>query len=167
MCKKNLLMIVLGYVFLFSCQENTKTSVPAKMFLKKHIEKWQSIETGLEYHSTLLLKKDNSFYFSFKAGIGKGLSNGTWVVDSPYIILNSYKTDSCYYVSKFGNEWINISDSLEVYTPITTIDGCVPKNSVKYVIFENDTLYLKNDTLFYKYSDRNIPFTANIFVRSN
>ena len=162
--KISLMFVILFFILMFKCNSNIKKGTTAKTIFC-NIERWESIESDLIYKSTLLLKPDNSFTFFFEACISKGFSKGTWIKDGNNIILNSSIINSCYYISNFGEEWFNIYDTNGIKRK-TTIDRCIPISNIEYVVFNNDSFYKKNDTLFYR-NKKNVPYTVNNFIKTN
>ncbi len=141
-----------------SCKQATNTN--AEEFVKK----WQSVENPLLFKAALSIKEDGTFSYTQNTELGKGFSIGDWVIESSYLILSSEKPDSCYYITEYGDEWSIVSDSVLDEGMNTTIKGCVPDNYIEYVVFEKDSFYIRNDSLFHSSEPNEIfPFYTNVF----
>lgn len=131
----------------------------------KYIGIWHSVENPVMTSSTLKLKKDGTFYYHLDTEWSEGLSRGNWKKVRTGIELTSDEIDTCYYVKEFGNDFIDITDSVKLSERKTTIENCIPANkSKKYVYFQKDVFYLKNDSLFHiSEPNKDIPFLLNVF----
>ena len=141
-------------IFQVSCTNNTnKTKINSLnvQFKDSFVKEWISIEDKFPFNSKLWIRNNYSFQYEYSSCLIRGYSKGEWIVDSPYIILSSYKIDSCMYLSEYGINCIPISENGEADEIIKakTIKGCSPSTLTRYVNFERDSFYLIKETLFY------------------
>jgi hypothetical protein len=159
--KKNILFILI-LIFSMSCKncDETKDNEPIKQCDSLYVNTWFMIVRQYPYSSKLFIYDNYSFRYEFSS-LSYGFSQGNWHVDSPFIVLNSFQIDTCMYFSRFGEECIPIDgfNDVDKVLKATTIDGCTPLTQISYVVFEKDSFYLSNDTMFYfnKNADKHCP----------
>jgi len=148
---------------IISCNNITKPIENAfvKNEINPFVNTWIMVSSQYPFSSKLIVYNDFRFRYEFSS-LSNGFSEGYWQLDSGIIVLNSFKLDSCMYYSRFGEECIPIDDFREVDKKLlaTTLDNCFPNSQDVYVVFERDSFYLSNDTLFY--SKKNIDINCPI-----
>lgn len=153
-----LCLIVLLAITTSACKQTTNTNT--EVFVKT----WQSVENPLRFKSTLSISEDGSFSYAQEAELGKGFSNGKWIIEGSYLILSSNKPDSCYYVAEYGNEWTAVTDGVLSEGMKTPLNDCQPENYIEFVVFERDSFYIRNDSLFHSSEPNDLfPFYTNVF----
>ncbi len=151
-------LAILLSLFCLSCRQMVNTN--AEDFTKT----WQSVENPLLFKATLSINEDGTFSYTHDAELGKGFSNGDWVIKNSYLILSSEKPDSCYYIAEYGKEWSIVTDSVMDEGVSTTIKGCIPDKYTEFVVFEADSFYIRNDSLFHSSEPNELfPFYTNVF----
>ena len=154
-----------------SCLNNQKTKSDNNFDGKQNnnlfIRKWYSIESVIPNNSVLALKSDSTFHYTYRACLAKGYSEGTWKINSKFIILNSSIIDSCLFLIDFGNncEYVEAGNSIKSKLK-KTIEDCSPINKdLIYFHFNSDSFYIKDDTLFHVQKTGSICLDSiNIFV---
>ncbi len=127
------------------------------IFSNSFINKWTIVDNNSKYRSKLDVLGDSSFFYEFNASFFSGFSKGYWVIDSPYIVLTSYKIDTCMYLNRFGHECQPVTNEYKSNSEIFNIKtkkDCNPLSKFQiFMEFKNDSFYLERDTLFFKYED--------------
>lgn len=147
---------IVGILIIFiSCQNIDNKGVVESLGAidnesNEFIGKWVSVDNVIPKNAILWIKEDNTFKYEFKAGLSSGFSNGKWVLDSTFIVLNSNEIDTCLYSTLFKRDCAPISDRKSVEELVTTTQkGCNPEKYVIYVRFVQDSFYIHNDTLVF------------------
>lgn len=153
--KQNILLSVICVFLLLSCSNDEKTNTITNGYLYT----WTSINSIHPFEGTLIIKEDSTFEYRDRIGF----SFGSWKTDSLFIVLNSFKTDSCLYISFFKDKCFLPPQNEEELLRIreksirTTVKGCEPTTHMtNYRVFQNDSFYLQSDTLIYNLSDKNL-----------
>lgn len=125
---------------------------------------WESIDRGFPYKSHLIINLDSTFEFEYGACMSFGYSQGNWLIKDSIIILNSFETDSCFYLSNFGVDCFSIDD----YSIETTKPECEPTQYIDYIRFDQEEFYVENDTLKHVVKgQKRCPEIKNNFFRGN
>ena len=165
---KTNLIILLNSIcafLLFSCSNNENTN----SVVNEYLYTWTSINSIHPSEGFLIIKEDSTFEYQDRTSF----SFGNWKFDSLYIILNSFKTDSCLYISNFNEKCFlppkNEKELLELREKLrlTTVMGCEPNlNAQIYNVFKNDSFYLQGDTLIYNLSEKDLcSYLRDTFIR--
>lgn len=151
-------LAILLSLFCLSCRQRTNTNP------EDFIKTWQSVENPLPYKAILSINEDGTFRYTQDAELGEGFSNGTWVIKHSYLILSSENPDSCYYIADYGEEWSIVTDNVMDEGANTTIRDCIPNDYTEFIVFELDSFYIRNDSLFHSSEpDELFPFYTNVF----
>lgn len=148
------ILYILTIVFFNACVNGPQKeieNIKRKVISSPFIGKWESLKRAYPYKSHLILYEDSTFHFGYGACAARGFSRGKWTGNNSKIILNSDKTDSCMFLSFFGQECflIDENDTSENILEKTKHD-CNPTNYEKeYIKFTNEEFYIENDTLKY------------------
>jgi hypothetical protein len=113
----------------------------------KFIGTWTSVDKITPYKAILTISSDSTFNFSYGACQARGFSEGAWKLLDSLIVLNSYKTDSCYFVSGFGMHCYEITDTS--HWGKKTHKDCDATFDMFYTIFDDDQFEIRNDSLYH------------------
>jgi hypothetical protein len=135
----------------------------------KFIGTWESFEREYPYQAYLIIEKDYTFHFEFGACLTSGYSKGKWELKDSMIILNSIQTDLCMFLDYFNDDCILIDvNTMKNFVVEKSISDCEPKYGTEYIIFNNEKLYIDNDTLKHIIKEIKLcPEIRNIFFRIN
>ena len=149
--RQTVFFLLIVVLFFTSCiQEVEKKAIDIDQIdiPNEFIGNWVSLDRVYPYKAYLIIKSDSTFHFEYGACSAGGFSNGKWVKKDSIIILNSIKTDSCMYLSPFGQDCILIEEiDRSEFVAEKTIPDCNPKNTDDYIEFKNEEFYINNDTL--------------------
>lgn len=126
--------------FLLSCKKSE--SLP-----NKFVGTWYDTEYIVPGRSSIKINLDSSFSYQSAGCQSRVISKGKWKIVGDSLELNSTSSDTCYkmfpfiFCIPFGEN--NRKDVL-------TITDCNPLGDTSFAIFEKETFYIKNDSLFYK-----------------
>jgi hypothetical protein len=146
-CKIKILGLFL--LIISACNNNRSQTItePKKEVFRsnKFVGEWVSLEKEIPYEATLVIKQD----FEYGACLSSGFSKGYWQEKGDLLILNSSKTNTCYYLSAFGINCFLISETNDIEELKTTLKDCIPENRTDYVMFTVEEFELNNDTLIH------------------
>ncbi len=151
---KHIHIVLLGFSFfiLQSCcnTANENESIYANLNINNNdfIGEWYSVKRTYPFGA--ILKIDSNFIFTYEGGacVSRFGSNGYWVLDDDTLILNSNKSENCYYLSNFGVNCLTIkTNDSTISTRETSIKGCIPEFPNEYVIFDNEKFIIKDSVL--------------------
>jgi hypothetical protein len=161
--------IIIG-ILLVSCSQEANEEINATESHENPnliIGTWESVKRVYPYKSYLLINKDRTFHFEYGACTARGVSNGKWIMKDGVMILNSYKIDSCMFLSHFEVDCkLIINYDTSEYIVEKTIVDCNPKNETYYIEFQNEEFYIDIDTLKHIVKKfKTCPETKNDFLR--
>ncbi|PIF29636.1 hypothetical protein CLU81_0017 [Flavobacterium sp. 9] len=145
-------------ICLISCR---KAEIP----ISKFVGTWYDTEYIVPGKSSILIKKDSSFYYKSAGCDWRVVSKGNWKIIGDSLELNSTSSDTCYKMFPFA-ECIPFGKNNR--KDILTIPNCDPVNNKSFAIFIKERFYIKNDSLVYKLkSSSGCPDTLKItFART-
>jgi hypothetical protein len=165
-----ILFLLLLSLFITSCldNQNIKNDYESNSNQNNNpfVKEWHSIKSIIPNNSVLTIKSDGTFHYTYRACLTKGYSEGTWEIHSKYIILNSYITDTCLFISKFGTSCESVEKGEDIKSELQkTVEDYLPVcNDIIYFHFDADSFFIKNDTLFHVQKiDSNYLDSINIF----
>ena len=150
---KSRILIFLSIISLISCR---KSETPVSKF----VGSWHDTEYIVPGKSSIIIKKDSSFYYRSAGCDWRVKSKGNWKIIGDSIELSSTTSDTCYRMFPFV-ECI----PFEKYKgkDLLTIPNCNPKSNGSFAIFNKEIFYIKNDSLIYKLkANSNCPETLTI-----
>ncbi len=149
--KIKLLSTILFVVFI-SCKKDEQKVIKKSEFVKT----WFDTVRGMPFMSKLKINENRTFDYYGGACTSRFHSEGTWRIEKDTLILNSYKTNKCYWKENFG--LICTKEEIDsMREDNKTIKDCKPTGEERYVIFHNERFYLRNDTLIHTKKNKNCP----------
>jgi hypothetical protein len=149
--KFKLLSILLLVIFI-SCK-NDKPKINKN---SKFVKTWFDTVRMTPFTSKLIINKNNTFDYSGGACTSSFESKGFWKIEKDTLILNSSKTNKCYWKLPFGL-MCSKKDFEKIREDNKTIKGCNPMGENEYVIFDNEKFYIRNDTLIHTEKNKYCP----------
>ncbi|KQB41330.1 hypothetical protein [Flavobacterium aquidurense] len=152
---------ILAFVLVICFISCRKSEIP----LSKFVGTWHDTEYIIPGKSSIVIKKDSSFYYKSAGCDWRVVSKGNWKIIGDSIELNSTTSDTCYKMFPFV-ECIFYEENNR--KDILTIPNCDPRNNASFAIFSKEKFYIKNDSLIYKLkSSSKCPDTLKIiFART-
>ncbi|OMQ07975.1 hypothetical protein [[Flexibacter] sp. ATCC 35103] len=127
-------------ICLISCR---KSEIPVSKF----VGTWYDTEYIIPGESSIVIKKDSTFYYKSAGCDWRVVSKGNWKIIGDSIELNSTTSDTCYKMFPFI-ECISFGENNR--KDVLTIPNCDPSNNGSFAIFLKEKFYIKNDSLIYK-----------------
>ena len=130
----------LSIICLISCK---KSEIPVSKF----VGTWYDTEYIVPGKSSIIIKKDSSFYYKSAGCDWRVKSKGYWKIIGDSLELNSTTSDTCYRMFPFVE---CIPFGKYKGKDLLTIPNCHPKDYASFAIFNKEIFYIKNDSLIYK-----------------
>jgi hypothetical protein len=147
------ILAFLSIICLISCR---KSEIPVSKFVRT----WHDTEYIVPGKSSIIIKKDSSFYYRSAGCDWRVISKGKWKIIGDSIELNSTTSDTCYRMFPFVE---CIPFGKYKGKDLLTIPNCNPKDDASFAIFNKEIFYIKNDSLVYKLkASSNCPDTLKI-----
>lgn len=149
--KLKLLSTILFLVFI-SCKNNEPKIVKKSEFVKV----WFDTVRMVPFESRLTINENKTFLYSGGACTSRFESKGVWKIERDTLVLNSYKTDKCYWKHPFALI-CSEEDFNKIRENNKTIKNCNPTGENEYIIFDNEKFYIRNDTLIHTEKNKYCP----------
>lgn len=150
--KLKLLSTLLLFVVFISCKKDETKAIKKSEFVKT----WFDTVRMAPFKSKLIINENKTFEYLGGACTSRFESKGSWKIEKDTLILNSSKTNKCYWKHPFGL-MCSKKDFEKIREDNKTIKGCSPTGEDAYVIFDNEKFYIRNDTLIHTEKNKYCP----------
>lgn len=147
------LLSTLLFVIFISCKKDEPKVIEKSEFVKT----WFDTVRMMPFMSKLKINENKTFDYDGGACTASFHSKGTWRIEKDTLILNSYKTNKCYWKENFGLICFTKEEIEKMREDNQTIKNCEPVGEESYVIFNHEKFYLRNDTLIHNGKNKNCP----------
>ena len=155
--KLKLLLTFLFIVFI-SCKKDKMKAIEKSEFVKT----WFDTIRMVPFESKLIINDNKTFEYKGGACSSSFESKGSWKIEKDTLILNSSKTNKCYWKQPFGL-MCSEKDFEKIQEDNKTIKDCNPAGENAYVIFDNEKFYIRNDTLIHTEKNKYCPKLKTAF----
>lgn len=149
--KLKLLLTFLFIVFI-SCKKDETKAIEKSEFVKT----WFDTVRMVPFTSKLIINENKTFEYNGGACTSSFKSKGFWKIEKDTLILNSSKTNKCYWKHPFGL-MCSKKDFEKISEDNKTVKDCNRSDENAYVIFDNEKFYIRNDTLIHTKKNKYCP----------